>query len=121
MSVSDLIKERMKEKDKPKEPKAKRSKAKTETGPVELDDLSSRVGESGLKRLGIKQEYERRETISASVPGWIKAALDFIAIKATEKGESQFSGFGGKSRFIAEALAAKLKEEFPDVFAKLQR
>lgn len=120
MSVSDLIKERMKkEKEDKSKPGAK--KKTTETKDIGLDELSSRVGESGLKRLRIESEYEGRRTISASVPAWIKAALDYVAIAATKSGQGQYGGFGGKSRFIAEALEAKLKADFPDVYEKLQR
>ncbi|MFW9984992.1 MAG: hypothetical protein ACFFDJ_00320 [Candidatus Odinarchaeota archaeon] len=123
MSATDLVRERMKkekEKDKGKEPKSKRRFAELDTGPIKLDDLPSRVGESGLKRLGLKEEYNRRETISASVPGWIKVALDFIALEATKKGEGPYSGFGGKSRFIAKAVEEKIRSAFPEIYEKLK-
>lgn len=120
MSATDLIRERMK-KEKETKPK-KESKTQTqETSDIELDELSSRVGDSSLKRLRIESEYEGRRTISASIPAWIKAALDYVAIAATKSGEGKYGGFGGKSRFIAEALEAKIKSDFPEVFEKLQR
>lgn len=122
MSATDLIRERMeKEKGKEKKPKPRETKPTTETKRIELEELSTRVGDSGLKRLRIESEYEGRRTISASVPAWIKAALDFVALAATKSGQGQYAGFGGKSRFIAEALEEKLKSDFPDVFKKLQR
>ncbi len=120
MSATDLIRERMK-KEKETKPKKKEKKQPPETRDIELDELSTRVGDSGLKRLRIESEYEGRRTISASVPAWIKAALDFVALAATKSGHGQFGGFGGKSRFIAEALEEKLKTDFPDVYEKLQR
>ncbi len=122
MSATDLIRERMeKEKGKEKKSKPRETKPTTETKRIELEELSTRVGDSGLKRLRIESEYEGRRTISASVPAWIKAALDFVALAATKSGQGQYAGFGGKSRFIAEALEEKLKSDFPDVFKKLQR
>jgi hypothetical protein len=122
MSATDLIRERMeKEKQKEKKPKQRETKSTTETKKIELEELSTRVGDSGLKRLRIESEYEGRRTISASVPAWIKAALDFVALAATKSGQGQYAGFGGKSRFIAEALEEKLKSDFPDVYKKLQR
>lgn len=122
MSATDLIRERMeKEKGKEKKPKSRETKPTTETKRIELEELSTRVGDSGLKRLRIESEYEGRRTISASVPAWIKAALDFVALAATKSGQGQYAGFGGKSRFIAEALEEKLKSDFPDVYKKLQR
>lgn len=120
MSVSDLIKERMK-KEKEDKAKSKDEKPRTETIDIGLEELSSRVGDSGLKRLRIESQYEGRRTISASVPAWIKAALDYVAISANKSKQGQYGGFGGKSRFIAEALEAKLKTDFPEVFKKLQR
>lgn len=120
MSATDLIRERM-EKEKEKKPKTRAKKETAETREIELEELSTRVGDSGLKRLRIESEYEGRRTISASVPAWIKAALDFVALAATKSGQGQYGGFGGKSRFIAEALEEKLKSDFPDVFKKLQR
>jgi hypothetical protein len=116
MSATDLIRERMK-----KETKPKTQKSTAETREIELEELSTRVGDSGLKRLRIESEYEGRRTISASVPAWIKAALDFVALAATKSGQGQYGGFGGKSRFIAEALEDKLKSDFPEVYKKLQR
>ncbi|MFX1509838.1 MAG: hypothetical protein ACFFBR_05985 [Promethearchaeota archaeon] len=122
MSATDLIRERMeKEKGKEKKPKPREAKPTTETKRIELEELSTRVGDSGLKRLRIESEYEGRRTISASVPAWIKAALDFVALAATKSGQGQYAGFGGKSRFIAEALEEKLKSDFPDVYKQLQR
>lgn len=125
MSVSDLIKERMKRKSESTETKPTEQKPETEesaeTADIGLEELSERVGPSGLKRLRIEQQYEGRRTISASVPAWIKAALDYVAVTAGKTGTSSYSGFGGKSRFIAEALAEKLKSEFPDVYEKLNR
>ncbi|MFW9935858.1 MAG: hypothetical protein ACFFDU_10220, partial [Candidatus Thorarchaeota archaeon] len=119
MSATDLIRERMeKEKGKEKKPKPRETKPTTETKRIELEELSTRVGDSGLKRLRIESEYEGRRTISASVPAWIKAALDFVALAATKSGQGQYAGFGGKSRFIAEALEEKLKSDFPDVYKK---
>ena len=121
MSVSDLIKERMKRKGKSERTKDDEATTELDSTDIGLDELSSRVGDSGLKRLRIESQYEGRRTISASVPAWIKAALDYVAIAATKKGQSQYGGFGGKSRFIAEALEAKLKSDFPEVYKKLQR
>lgn len=122
MSATDLIRERMeKEKGKEKKSKPRETKPTTETKRIELEELSTRVGDSGLKRLRIESEYEGRRTISASVPAWIKAALDFVALAATKSGQGQYAGFGGKSRFIAEALEEKLKSDFPDVYKQLQR
>ena len=120
MSVSDLIKERMK-KEKSKDPKADEDTAAAEAKKIDLEELSERVGASGLKRLRIEKQYEGRRTISASVPAWIKAALDFVAVSAKETSHGQYRGFGGKSRFIAEALEEKLKTDFPDVYEKLLR
>lgn len=108
-------------KEKETKEKSKEKKQTEKISDIELDELSSRVGDSGLKRLRIESEYEGRRTISASVPAWIKAALDFVAIAATKAGQGQYGGFGGKSRFIAEALEEKLKSDFPDVYEKLQR
>ena len=119
MSATDLIRERMK-KEKETKPKSQEKKS-TETREIALEELSTRVGDSGLKRLRIESEYEGRRTISASVPAWIKAALDFVALAATKSGQGQYGGFGGKSRFIAEALEDKLKTDFPEVYKKLQR
>jgi hypothetical protein len=125
MSVSDLIKERMKRKSESTESKPAESKTETEesveTPDIGLEELSERVGPSGLKRLRIEQQYEGRRTISASVPAWIKAALDYVAVTEGKAGASSYGGFGGKSRFIAEALAEKLKAEFPEVYEKLNR
>jgi hypothetical protein len=128
MAATDLIRKRMeKEKETKKEKKQKsetkpRKKAKAlETAEIGLEELSTRVGDSGLQRLGIESEYEGRKTISASIPAWIKAALDFIAVTATKSGQWQYGGFGGKSRFIAEALETKLKKDFPEVYEKLKR
>jgi hypothetical protein len=120
MSATDLIRERMK-KEKETKPKTQEKKKSTETREIALEELSTRVGDSGLKRLRIESEYEGRRTISASVPAWIKAALDFVALAATKSGQGQYGGFGGKSRFIAEALEEKLKADFPEVYKKLQR
>jgi len=120
MSVSDLIKERIKKKRPPASDKeAKQHPASTKV--IDLDELASRVGPSGLKRLRIENQYEGRRTISASVPAWIKAALDYVALVASKRSHGRYSGFGGKSRFIAEALEAKLKADFPEVYEKLQR
>ena len=128
MAATDLIRKRMEkeketEKEKKKEPESKpRRKAKPlETADIGLEELSTRVGDSGLQRIGIESEYEGRKTISASIPAWIKAALDYIAVTATKSGQWQYGGFGGKSRFIAEALENKLKKEFPEVYEKLKR
>jgi hypothetical protein len=121
MSVSDLIRERMKKKGKSDEPESEEISSPEETRDIGLTELSNRVGDSGLKRLRIEQQYVGRRTISASVPAWIKAALDYVAISAEKSGQGQYSGFGGKSRFIAEALEEKLKTDFPDVYKKLQR
>ncbi len=120
MSATDLIRERMK-KEKETKPKTQEKKKSTATREIALEELSTRVGDSGLKRLRIESEYEGRRTISASVPAWIKAALDFVALAATKSGQGQYGGFGGKSRFIAEALEEKLKTDFPEVYKKLQR
>ena len=120
MSVSDLIKERMK-KEKPKKKESPKESEQLEAKDIKLDELSARVGASGLKRLKIESEYEGRRTISASVPAWIKAALDYVAITAHKSGQGQYRGFGGKSRFIAEALEAKLKNDFPEVYEILLR
>lgn len=121
MSVSDLIKERMKRKGGSAEAKPEEGARGRESLHIELEELSARVGDSGLKRLRIERQYEGRRTISASVPAWIKAALDYVAVASGKTGQGLYRGFGGKSRFIAEALAAKLKAEFPDVYEKLQR
>jgi hypothetical protein len=123
MSVSDLIKERMKRKEASAQAKEEDSARGRGTGSahIELEELSARVGDSGLKRLRIEREYEGRRTISASVPAWIKAALDYVAVASGKTARGLYWGFGGKSRFIAEALEAKLKAEFPDVYEKLQR
>lgn len=125
MSVSDLIKERMKRKTESTEQKPSEQKPEADelddSTDIELEELSERVGPSGLKRLRIEQQYEGRRTISASVPAWIKAALDYVAVKAGKTGTSSYGGFGGKSRFIAEALSEKLKSEFPEIYEKLNR
>jgi hypothetical protein len=128
MAATDLIRKRMEkeketEKGKKKESESKpRRKAKPlDNAEIGLEELSTRVGDSGLQRLGIESEYEGRKTISASIPAWIKAALDFIAVTATKSGQWQYGGFGGKSRFIAEALETKLKKDFPEVYDKLKR
>ena len=128
MAATDLIRKRMekeketeKEKKKESERKTRRKAKPLETAEIGLEELSTRVGDSGLQRLGIESEYEGRKTISASIPAWIKAALDFIAVTATKSGQWQYGGFGGKSRFIAEALETKLKKDFPEVYEKLKR
>jgi hypothetical protein len=128
MAATDLIRKRMekeketeKEKKKEKVPKTQRKTKPLDTAEIGLEELSTRVGDSGLQRLGIESEYEGRKTISASIPAWIKAALDFIAVTATKSGQWQYGGFGGKSRFIAEALETKLKKDFPEVYEKLKR
>lgn len=128
MAATDLIRKRMEKEKQPDKDQEKESKPKTrrkakplDTSDIQLEELSSRVGDSGLQRLGIESEYEGRKTISASIPAWIKAALDFIALTATKSGQWQYGGFGGKSRFIAEALETKLKKEFPEVYEKLKR
>ena len=121
MSVSDLIKERMKKKEGSGEAKAEEGGRRSESTHIELEELSARVGDSGLKRLRIERKYEGRRTISASVPAWLKAALDYVAVASGKTEQGVYRGFGGKSRFIAEALEAKLKSEFPDVYGKLQR
>jgi len=111
----------MKKKGKSDEPKSDEIASSGVTKDIELTELSSRVGDSSLKRLRIEQQYVGRRTISASIPAWIKAALDYVAISAGKSGQGQYSGFGGKSRFIAEALEEKLKKDFPEVYEKLQR
>lgn len=111
----------MKRKGKSDESESEEKTSSSETRDIELAELSDRVGDSGLKRLRIEKQYVGRRTISASVPAWIKAALDFVAISAGKSGQGQYSGFGGKSRFIAEALEEKLKADFPEVHKKLQR
>ncbi|MFX0169329.1 MAG: hypothetical protein ACFE89_08270 [Candidatus Hodarchaeota archaeon] len=128
MAATDLIRKRMekekqpdKDQEKESKPKARRKAKPLDTSDIQLEELSSRVGDSGLQRLGIESEYEGRKTISASIPAWIKAALDFIALTATKSGQWQYGGFGGKSRFIAEALETKLKKDFPEVYEKLKR
>lgn len=128
MAATDLIRKRMekeketeKEKKKERESKPRRKVKSLDSAEIGLEELSTRVGDSGLQRLGIESEYEGRKTISASIPAWIKAALDFIAVTATKSGQWQYGGFGGKSRFIAEALETKLKKDFPEVYEKLKR
>ena len=80
-----------------------------------IDDLATRV--SDMKRPPfVKSEYQGRETISASIPGWIKAAVDYIATK-----DMQYSGFGGKSKFIAEALLGKIEKQYPEIYKKLSK
>jgi hypothetical protein len=108
-------------KEKESKPKSPKKGQSAETREIELEELSARVGDSGFKRLRIESEYEGRRTISASVPAWIKAALDFVSLAATKSGQGQYAGFGGKSRFIAEALEEKLKADFPKVYKELQR
>ena len=109
------------EKKKESESKPRRKEKPLDTAEIGLEELSTRVGDSGLQRIGIESEYEGRKTISASIPAWIKAALDYIAVTATKSGQWQYGGFGGKSRFIAEALESKLKKDFPEVYEKLKR
>jgi hypothetical protein len=108
-------------KEKESKQKSPKKAQSADTREIELEELSARVGDSGLKRLRIESEYEGRRTISASVPAWIKAALDFVSLAATKSGQGQYAGFGGKSRFIAEALEKKLKADFPKVYKELQR
>ncbi|MGQ4833265.1 MAG: hypothetical protein ACP6IS_05145 [Candidatus Asgardarchaeia archaeon] len=82
---------------------------------VTLDDISIEI-EKPKRRPVIKRKYQARETISASIPGWLKAALDLLA-STTDK----YHGFGGKSRFITEALEEKLEKEFPELYKKLKK
>ncbi len=82
---------------------------------ITLDNISIEI-EKPKRRPTIKRKYQARETISASIPGWLKAALDLLA-STTDK----YHGFGGKSRFIAEALEEKLKSEFPELYKKLKK
>lgn len=128
MSVSDMIKERLKKDQDEKPPKKPEKdkrieKAKPQSKPdiikgekleaMTVDDLASRVSE--IKRPPfVKSEYQGRETISASIPGWIKAAVDYIATK-----DVKYSGFGGKSKLIGEALLGKIEREYPDIYNKL--
>ena len=80
---------------------------------VSMDDLADRIGDPKRSTF-IKPEYQGRETISASIPGWIKAAIDYIAAK-----DAKYSGFGGKSKFISEALMLKVQNNYPDLYNKL--
>ena len=128
MAATDLIRKRMEkeketdtEKKKESESKPRRKAKPLDSAEIGLEELSTRVGDSGLQRIGIESEYEGRKTISASIPAWIKAALDYIAVTATKSGQWQYGGFGGKSRFIAEALESKLKKDFPEIYEKLKR
>ncbi|MHA1839196.1 MAG: hypothetical protein ACTSVM_05085 [Candidatus Ranarchaeia archaeon] len=102
----DTVKKEVKE---PEKIKGKRLEDMT------VDELASRINE--IKRPPfVKSEYQGRETISASIPGWIKAAVDYIATK-----EIQYSGFGGKSKFIAEALLGKIERDYPEIYKKLAK
>ena len=89
--------------------------AEEEKALVTIGDFSIEIARP-KRRQFIKKTYKGRETISASIPGWIKAALDLLA-STTDK----YKGFGGKSRFIAEAIEAKLKEEFPDLYQRFKK
>ena len=126
-----MIKERLKkeqEEKPPKKPEKEKSPIKKDKEEVTedkirgdtlesmtIDDLATRV--SDMKRPPfVKSEYQGRETISASIPGWIKAAVDYIATK-----DMQYSGFGGKSKFIAEALLGKIEKQYPEIYKKLSK
>jgi len=80
---------------------------------LNISELAGRI-KKGTRTGFVKGLYNGRETISGSIPGWIKAAVDFIAAK-----EPKYFGFGGKSRFLAEALEMKIREEYSEIFKKL--
>jgi hypothetical protein len=123
MSVTDLIKKRMEEEkkkddkkgpsDPPKKEPPKDKKTRLSSKDLSISELAGRV-KKGTRTGFVKGLYNGRETISGSIPGWIKAAVDYIAAK-----DSKYYGFGGKSRFLAEALEKKIKEEFSDISKQL--
>ncbi|MHA2059228.1 MAG: hypothetical protein ACW976_00395 [Candidatus Ranarchaeia archaeon] len=122
MSVTDLIKKRMENEKKkddkdpggpPKKEKPQDENPKLPSKDLSISDLAGRV-KKGTRTGFVKGLYNGRETISGSIPGWIKAAVDYIAAK-----DPKYHGFGGKSRFLAEALEKKIKEEYSDIYKKL--
>ena len=120
MSVSDLIKKRLEEEKNRENEKNLRKDDKDEKKDPErknvtITDLAGRVKKNSRESF-VKTEYNGRETISGSIPGWIKAAVDYIATKNTT-----YFGFGGKSRFLAEALEEKIKKEHPGIYNQLNQ
>ena len=87
----------------------------TELATIIVGDTSVTV--SKPKRMPfVKKKYKGRETISASIPGWLKAAMDYLAATSPK-----YRGFGGKSKFLFEAIEQKLKGEFPELYEKLKK
>ncbi|MHA1916713.1 MAG: hypothetical protein ACTSUV_00145 [Candidatus Ranarchaeia archaeon] len=122
MSVSDLIKKRLEEeknreneKNIRKDEKVDERRKDFEKKNLSIIDLAGRVKKNSRGPF-VKTEYNGRETISGSIPGWIKAAVDYIATKDTT-----YFGFGGKSRFLAEALEEKIKKEHPGIYNQLNQ
>ena len=112
-SPLDMIKKRLEEKEK-KEKEGPGTKPDTKTEPKSIPKLPDIVVDEPKRGSFVKGRYGGRETISGSIPGGIKAAVDYIAAN-----DDKYSGFGGKSKFIAEALAHKIKSDYPDVHKEL--
>lgn len=99
----------------------KKSKESNDSGIEERESVlivgDLEVHVSSPKRVPfVKKRYKGRETISASIPGWLKAALDYIASTVPK-----YKGFGGKSKFLSEAIESKLMSEFPKLYAELKK
>lgn len=100
-------------------PKFEELQRKTES---ESDFATIVVGDTSVtvskpKRMPfVKKKYKGRETISASIPGWLKAAMDYLAATSPK-----YRGFGGKSKFLSEAIEQKLKDEFSELYEKLKK
>ena len=93
----------------------KKTEDETELATIVVGDTSVTV--SKPKRMPfVKKKYKGRETISASIPGWLKAAMDYLAATSPK-----YRGFGGKSKFLSEAIEQKLKDEFPVLYEKLKK
>jgi len=93
----------------------KKAEDETEFATIIVGDTSVTV--SKPKRMPfVKKKYKGRETISASIPGWLKAAMDYLAATSPK-----YRGFGGKSKFLSEAIEQKIKDEFPELYEKLKK
>ena len=120
--LSENAKNDEKSKQKPKEKEIpdfdelqKKTEEEAELATIVVGDTSVTV--SKPKRMPfVKKKYKGRETISASIPGWLKAAMDYLAATSPK-----YRGFGGKSKFLSEAIEQKLKDEFPELYEKLKK
>lgn len=125
MSIADMIKKKLeqeKEKEKKKVDKKEKPLKEEKEQSTDIAESVISVGNISIKishpkRVPfVKKRYNGRETISASIPGWLKASLDYLASTIP-----RYRGFGGKSKFLAEAIEEKLKNEFPELYKELKK